>query len=97
MVVVGQVERELFGVFAALFVCFNLVFALLYHLAPGSIAGGMMQSLPADKLAPMVAQIPMRRQGTPWEIANAIVFLLSDDASYITGTELIVDGGLSTR
>jgi NAD(P)-dependent dehydrogenase (short-subunit alcohol dehydrogenase family) len=39
----------------------------------------------------------MRRQGTPWEIAKAIVFLLSDDASYITGTELIVDGGLSAR
>ena len=42
-------------------------------------------------------RIPMRRQGTPWEIAKAIVFLLSDDASYITGTELIVDGGLSAR
>ena len=47
-----------------------------------------------ERVAP---RIPMRRQGTPWEIANAIVFLLSDDASYITGTELIVDGGLSAR
>jgi NAD(P)-dependent dehydrogenase (short-subunit alcohol dehydrogenase family) len=37
--------------------------------------------------------IPMGRQGTPWEVANAMLFLLSDEASYITGTELLVDGG----
>jgi len=42
-------------------------------------------------------EVATGRQGTPWEIASAIVFLLSDDACYITGTELIVDGGLSVR
>ena len=35
------------------------------------------------------------RAGTPWDVARAIVFLLSDDAAYVTGTELIVDGGMS--
>jgi NAD(P)-dependent dehydrogenase (short-subunit alcohol dehydrogenase family) len=37
--------------------------------------------------------VPMGRQGTPWEVAHAVLFLLSDEASYITGTEILVDGG----
>lgn len=41
------------------------------------------------------ARIPMRRTGTGWDIAKAAVFLASDDAAYITGTELYVDGGLN--
>ncbi|MFD1891955.1 SDR family oxidoreductase [Ottowia beijingensis] len=39
-------------------------------------------------------QVPMQRMGTAWEVANACAFLASDSASYITGTELLVDGGL---
>jgi NAD(P)-dependent dehydrogenase (short-subunit alcohol dehydrogenase family) len=39
--------------------------------------------------------IPIGRFGTPDEIAKAVVFLASDDASYITGTELFVDGGFA--
>ena len=39
--------------------------------------------------------VPLRRQGTAWEIAYATVFLLSDEASYITGQTLVVDGGLT--
>ncbi len=41
--------------------------------------------------------IPLGRVGNPEDIANAVLFLLSDKASYITGTELVVDGGLTAR
>jgi NAD(P)-dependent dehydrogenase (short-subunit alcohol dehydrogenase family) len=39
--------------------------------------------------------VPLGRQGTGWEVAYATIFLLSDEASYITGQSLVVDGGLS--
>lgn len=41
------------------------------------------------------SRCPMGRQGTPWEIAKAALFLASDDSSYITGIQLVVDGGAS--
>ncbi len=41
------------------------------------------------------ARIPLGRVGTPWDVANAAVFLASNEASYITGTEITVDGGVS--
>lgn len=42
-------------------------------------------------------QVPMGRSGTAWEVANACAFLVSDAAAYITGTELVVDGGLTGK
>jgi NAD(P)-dependent dehydrogenase (short-subunit alcohol dehydrogenase family) len=50
----------------------------------------------ADIRVSYLRKVPMKRLGTPQEIARAILFLASEDASYITGTELIVDGGLRT-
>ena len=40
-------------------------------------------------------QCPMRRMGDAWDVAYAAVFLASDEAKYIIGTELVVDGGLT--
>ena len=49
----------------------------------------------AQRLKMLSASIPLGRLGTPDEIAKAVVFLASDDSSYITGTELFVDGGFA--
>ena len=42
------------------------------------------------------AVVPMGHMGTGWDVAHAVLFLASDEAGYITGTEIIVDGGLTT-
>ncbi len=44
---------------------------------------------------PLSSIVPLGRLGTPEEIAKVVVFLPSDDRSYVTGTELFVDGGLA--
>jgi NAD(P)-dependent dehydrogenase (short-subunit alcohol dehydrogenase family) len=48
----------------------------------------------AALIASRNARTPMGRMGTAWDVAHAVLFLASDEANYITGTEIIVDGGL---
>lgn len=61
-------------------------------VAPGITETDMMKAVPREIIEPMIAQIPLRRLGQPEDIANAFVFLASDEASYITGVVLSVDG-----
>ena len=61
-------------------------------VAPGITETDMMKAVPKEVIDPMIAQIPLRRLGQPEDIANAYVFLASDEASYITGVVLSVDG-----
>ncbi len=62
-------------------------------VAPGAIETAALASLPAEAKAGYVAEIPMKRLGQPEDIANATAFLLSDQAAFITGVVLRVDGG----
>ena len=61
-------------------------------VAPGITETDMMKAVPKEIIEPMIRQIPLRRMGQPEDIANAFVFLASDEASYITGVVLSVDG-----
>jgi len=61
-------------------------------VAPGIIETDMMRAVPKEVIDPMIQRIPLRRLGQPEDIANAFVFLASDEASYITGVVLSVDG-----
>lgn len=64
-------------------------------VAPGFIETDIWQTIPEAKRASLVKGIPQGRLGKPEEVAAAICFLLSEDASYITGSVLEIDGGMS--
>lgn len=61
-------------------------------VAPGITETDMMKRVPKEVIDPLVQQIPLRRLGQPEDIANAFLFLASDEASYISGVVLSVDG-----
>ena len=63
-------------------------------VAPGFIATDMTEVLPEAQKTALLAQIPLGRLGSPQEIADAVAFLASPQASYITGSELHVNGGM---
>ena len=66
-------------------------------VAPGLIDAGMSEPIYADAdiRQRRSERVPLQRLGQASDIANAVLFLLSDAASYINGTELVVDGGVS--
>jgi 3-oxoacyl-[acyl-carrier protein] reductase len=63
-------------------------------VAPGFIATDMLKSMPPDILSNLVVHTPVGRIGTPEDIANAYFWLASDQASFVHGTVLSVDGGV---
>jgi 3-oxoacyl-[acyl-carrier protein] reductase len=65
-------------------------------VAPGLIETDMTGALTGDAREEWVSKIPLRRLGTPDDIASAVCFLASDEASYITGHVLAVNGGMYT-
>ena len=82
--------------------CRNLAIELapynitINNVAPGAIETPINTKLlnDKDKLAALLSNIPLRRLGKPADVAGAVAFLASDDADYITGTTIFVDGGL---
>jgi NAD(P)-dependent dehydrogenase (short-subunit alcohol dehydrogenase family) len=64
-------------------------------ISPGPINTDMFNTGPEQAKEFLISMVPMGRVGQPEEIASAALFLASDDSSFITGTELCVDGGLA--
>ena len=63
-----------------------------FGIRMNNVLPGFISSYPADEAT--INEIPMLRQGTPEEVAKTVAFLASQDAGYITGQEIVVDGGL---
>jgi NAD(P)-dependent dehydrogenase (short-subunit alcohol dehydrogenase family) len=64
-------------------------------LSPGTIDTPILEGLPREKVDAFVALIPRGTIGRPEEIATAALFLASSDSSFVTGSELFVDGGVA--
>ena len=64
-------------------------------VAPGFILTDMVRKMPEEVLKSMEDKVPVKRLGKPEEIAAAYAFLASDDAAYINGTVISVDGGMT--
>lgn len=63
-------------------------------IAPGFIATDMVSGLSEEQQAALLNQIPAKRMGTPQDVAGVVSFLVSEDAAYITGETINVNGGL---
>jgi 3-oxoacyl-[acyl-carrier protein] reductase len=63
-------------------------------VAPGYITTALTEVLPEDLKNTMIKSTPLGRMGLPEDVAGAVAFLVSDDAAFITGQVLSVDGGM---
>jgi glucose 1-dehydrogenase len=66
-------------------------------IGPGTIDTGWLKRTSKAAVAALVERIPLQRLGSPQDIASAVAFLASDDASYITGQVIYVDGGITMQ
>ena len=60
---------------------------------PGAISTDMSNNLGADDVSMLTRKTPMKRVGEPEEVSEVVMFLLSEASSYLTGSEIAVDGG----
>jgi len=66
-------------------------------VCPGSVNTRMLRLDDDDELTDVAEQVPLGAVADPDQIAGAVLYLLSDDADYVTGTDLVVDGGVSAH
>ncbi len=93
-----QFSRSTAGAYARMGIRCNTVIPGLMHtpLVEFRLARQVGGNDAAALIAERNAQVPMGRMGTGWDVAHAVLFLASDEAGYITGTEIVVDGGYTS-
>lgn len=65
-------------------------------VAPGLIDTPMGRAATRSRPSRIAGELPLGRQGSAWDIANGVLYLLSDEASYVNGQVLVIDGGLTS-
>jgi NAD(P)-dependent dehydrogenase (short-subunit alcohol dehydrogenase family) len=97
----NQLTRSTAVEFAADYVRVNAILPGLMKTPMVEHSAGLAQSYAAGDVEAMWrardAQVPMGRMGDAWDVANAALFLASDESKYVTGIELIVDGGITCK